>query len=165
MTTRAQLEKILIEEAHAHGYKGERLKKYVFGTLNKIFARQKQSAARRRRTVRAKAPTRARRKNPVISRTSKQQMNLIKGIQLFQKFRLQDPKFISEKKVTFHRELLVIGVCDGVLYTTIRQGHKERYRHLFTGDSKPLLCSSWDGKQLYLIDGKYNFTERGIVDA
>jgi hypothetical protein len=59
---------------------------------------------------------------------------------------------------------MLIGTCDGVLYTTSRSGKTEKYIHKFSGISRPLLASSWDGKQLYLLGGAYNFTDEGIVD-
>lgn len=58
----------------------------------------------------------------------------------------------------------VIGECDGVLYTTVRDGVVEKYIHRFRSKDKPLLCVSPDGRQLILVGGRYVFTERGIVD-
>lgn len=58
----------------------------------------------------------------------------------------------------------VIGECDGVLYTTVRDGKTERYIHEFRARDKPLLCVSPDGRQLILVGGRYVFTEKGIVD-
>jgi len=58
-----------------------------------------------------------------------------------------------------------IGECDGLLYTTVRDGVKESYIHKFKKKSRPLLVSSHDGKQLFLLGGRYDFTERGIVDT
>jgi hypothetical protein len=103
--------------------------------------------------------------NPVTPHTSQRQMNVIKAIQLYQKFRLQDPRFVDTVDYPMYREMAVIGRCDGLLYTTTRRDRTESYKHEFTGKSKPLLCASFDGKQLYLIGGAYNFTERGIVDS
>lgn len=60
--------------------------------------------------------------------------------------------------------MLVVGDIDGVMYTTVRDGVEEKYVHQFKKKSKPLFCVSHDGKQLYLIGGSYDFTERGIVD-
>lgn len=57
-----------------------------------------------------------------------------------------------------------IGDCDGVLYTTIRDGVTEHYIHKFKKRSRPQLISNFNGEQLYLIGGRYRFTERGIVD-
>lgn len=59
----------------------------------------------------------------------------------------------------------VIGDCDGVLYTTVRDGVTEKYIHEFADKDRPLLCVTPDGKQLLLIGGGYDFTERGIVDS
>lgn len=58
----------------------------------------------------------------------------------------------------------VIGECDGVLYTTVRDGKTEQYIHEFRAKDKPLLCVSPDGRQLILVGGRYVFTEKGIVD-
>ena len=57
-----------------------------------------------------------------------------------------------------------IGPCDAVCYTTIRDGVTERYIHEFAAKDRPLLCISPNGKQIYLIGGRYVFTDRGIVD-
>jgi hypothetical protein len=57
-----------------------------------------------------------------------------------------------------------IGDIDGILYTTVRDGVVERYIHKFRAKDKPLFAVSPDGKQLFMIGGNYNFTERGIID-
>lgn len=61
--------------------------------------------------------------------------------------------------------LTVIGRCDGVLYETVRDGRTERYIHEFAKGDAPLLCVDASGRQLFLIGGRYDFTEKGIVDA
>ena len=58
-----------------------------------------------------------------------------------------------------------IGECDGVLYTTVRDGKIEHYIHEFADSDKPMLAVSPNGRQLILIGGRYKFTERGIVDT
>ncbi len=61
---------------------------------------------------------------------------------------------------------IAIGYLLGLSYETKRDGVMEKYYHRFTRKvSRPLLAVSSDGKQLYLLGGAYNFTERGIVDA
>lgn len=61
-----------------------------------------------------------------------------------------------------------VGVCigdiDGILYTTVRDGEVQRYIHKFRAKDRPLFVVSPDGKQLFMIGGNYNFTERGIID-
>lgn len=58
----------------------------------------------------------------------------------------------------------VIGECDGVLYTAVRDGVEEKYIHKFRKADKPLLCVAPDGRQILLVGGRYRFTEAGIVD-
>ena len=60
--------------------------------------------------------------------------------------------------------MLVVGDIDGIMYTTVRDGVTEKYVHQFKKKARPLFCVSHDGKQIYLVGGEYDFTERGIVD-
>jgi len=57
-----------------------------------------------------------------------------------------------------------VGMCDGILYTTVRDGKTERYIHEFKKTARPILASNYNGTQLLLLKGKFRFTERGIVD-
>ena len=60
---------------------------------------------------------------------------------------------------------VAIGNVLGISYSTKRDGVNENYYHAFRNvNSRPLLVTSHDGKQLYLIGGSYSFTDRGIVD-
>ncbi len=59
---------------------------------------------------------------------------------------------------------VVIGEVDGVLYSTVRDGVLEKYKHKFHKKDRPLLIVDPTGKNLYLLGGNYDFTERGIVD-
>lgn len=104
-------------------------------------------------------------KNPVKPHVSARQSRVIKAIQLYQRFRVDDPKFVDEINFEAHDVMMAIGIVNAVEYDTKRAGKVEYYRHEFTGKSRPLLASSWDGKQLYLLGGNYNFTDVGIVDV
>lgn len=106
----------------------------------------------------------ARKKNPVKPHGSAKQARVVKAIQLFQRFRVQEPKFVDEINLEFHDVLMNVGVVNAIEYDTVRNGKKEFYRHEFTGKSRPDLAASWDGKQIYIIGGAYNFTDEGIVD-
>lgn len=57
-----------------------------------------------------------------------------------------------------------VGPLLGVIYEAVRDGEREQYIHRFKKKARPLLASSPDGKQLYMLGGAYRFTERGIVD-
>lgn len=57
---------------------------------------------------------------------------------------------------------VAFGRVIGIMYQT---SDGENFIHRFRlQESRPLIVASPDGKQLYLIGGSYNFTERGIVD-
>lgn len=59
---------------------------------------------------------------------------------------------------------VAIGKIDGVMYTTVRDGVIEKYIHKFHAGDEPLFVVSPNGKRLFMIGGRYDFTERGIVD-
>ena len=60
--------------------------------------------------------------------------------------------------------LMLIGVCEAIAYTAVRDGEKASYQHEFAPSARPALATSSDGKRLYLIAGSYEFTHRGIED-
>lgn len=57
-----------------------------------------------------------------------------------------------------------MGRLDGVLYTTVRDGKKERYIHEFSARAAPILAASADGDELRILGGHFEVTERGIED-
>ena len=95
---------------------------------------------------------------------TKKQRKITRAIKLFEKFRDQKAKYIDEIDYEIPTVAVSIGPCDAIEYTTIRAGKKELYRHEFAKQSRPLLCSTDDGKQLLLIGGNFDFTEDGIKD-
>lgn len=60
--------------------------------------------------------------------------------------------------------LVAFGELLEVKYRTIRDGKEEFYRHPFKAASRPLLAARHDGKRVYIVGGRYRFTDRGIVD-
>jgi hypothetical protein len=91
--------------------------------------------------------------------------NLRKAGSLYAAFTGHEEIDIVKVKVPdMPRELVEIGHCDGILYTTVRDGQTEKYIHKFKRNSRPLFCVSPDGKQLVLLGGAFTFGERGIVD-
>lgn len=84
---------------------------------------------------------------------------------LYERFSGHDPEAIGKVKIpTVPRVGVAIGEVDGILYSTVRDGVLEKYIHKFRKADRPLFVVSPDGKQLFLVDGNYTFTERGIVD-
>jgi hypothetical protein len=102
-----------------------------------------------------------RKKNPVPPTKQKQ---VDAGMALFADFTGHKGEIFSLAKPTIPDVVLVVGECDGIMYTTVRDGNTEKYLHQFKKSSRPLLCSSSDGKQLFLLGGAFDFTDRGIVD-
>lgn len=72
----------------------------------------------------------------------------------------------SEFNIEIPDDLVVfpVGRLDGIMYTTVRDGKTEKYLHQFKGKSAPLLVSTHDGDQLFIVGGNYEFTETGIND-
>lgn len=89
-----------------------------------------------------------------------------KAASLYERFTGHEPEEIGRLKIPdLPAVVAIIGECDGVLYTTVRDGKTEHYIHEFADSDKPMLAVSPDGRQLILIGGRYKFTERGIVDT
>lgn len=83
---------------------------------------------------------------------------------LYVQFRGEEPEFVEAVRFQVAPVMLLIGTLDGVLYTTRRDGKMESYIHEFKKQSQPLLASSHDGSQIYIIGGRYKFSDAGIID-
>ena len=81
---------------------------------------------------------------------------------LFKDFTGSDPESLKKVRIRNPKTGLVIGELDGVLYTTIRDGKTEKYKHDFKKGNRPHLVASHDGQSLHILGGDYEFTERGI---
>lgn len=57
-----------------------------------------------------------------------------------------------------------IGRITQIGYETIRDGERGEYLHRFATHARPDFVVSENGKQLGILNGLYNFTDRGIVD-
>lgn len=89
-----------------------------------------------------------------------------KAADLYERFSGHDAEILGKIRVKSLPKVAVgVGVCDGILYTTVRDGKTEKYIHKFRAADKPILAVTPDGKQILLLGGNYTFTERGIVDA
>ncbi|MGV0999702.1 MAG: hypothetical protein ACOYBQ_10280 [Fluviibacter sp.] len=107
----------------------------------------------------SQAGKRGRKSNPAFSAETKA------AADLYRRFTGHEPEAIGKINIRpLPKSAACIGVCDGILYTTVRDGRVEKYIHKFKVSDAPLFCVSPDGTQLLLIGGAYDFTERGIVD-
>jgi hypothetical protein len=96
--------------------------------------------------------------------TARQRDEYDRAAQLYSDFSGHEAQALDTVRVNLPAVAIAIGRCDGILYTTVRDGAKEKYIHRFKAKAAPALACSPDGKQLYLIGGNYAFTERGIID-
>ncbi len=104
----------------------------------------------------------ARKNNPVpLAKSTK----LKKAIDLYEDFTGHKAEYTDTYNMPVPDVGMKIGQCDGILYTTIRDGKTESYIHKFKKSSRPLLAVTFDGKQMIMVGGSYQFTERGIVDT
>lgn len=83
---------------------------------------------------------------------------------LYREFSGHSPDEVVKIPMDWPDTVLTVGECDGILYSTIRDGELEHYVHKFRKSARPVLASSHDGTQLVLIGGNFRFTDRGIVD-
>ena len=83
---------------------------------------------------------------------------------LYKDFSGHDAEKSRKVKLRNPKAGFVVGKLDGVLYTTVRDGKREKYIHKFKQSAAPNLVSSFDGRNLYIIGGKYTFENTGIND-
>jgi hypothetical protein len=88
-----------------------------------------------------------------------------RAAKLYTKFTGHEDVRVSKVRVEKTPDvMLAIGYVDGVMYSTVRDGIAEKYIHKFKRSARPLFLVSPDGKQLFMLGGAFDFTERGIVD-
>ncbi len=138
--------------------RGRAAAKRKLNPKRKASAKRKATPKKRKSSI---APTK-RRRNPAVSTNRK----IDGAFDLYRRFSGRDPQYLETYPNPMHNVDvgMEIGKCDGILYTANRDGKNKRYVHEFSGRSRPILCSSWDGKQLFIVGGAYNFTDEGIVD-
>lgn len=89
---------------------------------------------------------------------------LRQAVALYESFREARPRKLGKVRFDVPKVVAVIGHVEGIDYRTTHGKKVTLYHHDFAPGSRPLLCTSSDGKQLLLLGGRYHFTERGIVD-
>ncbi len=83
---------------------------------------------------------------------------------LFESFRDRPPRKIKKVNIDIPTAMVVVGYVEFVGYKTTHSDKVKLYKHDFAPGSRPLLCSSPNGKQLFLLGGRFKFGARGIVD-
>ena len=87
-----------------------------------------------------------------------------KAIRIYRSFREANPQKIAVFDVDVPSDVAAIGHLEACDYRTTHAGKLTLYRHEFIDGSRPLLCASADGRSLWLLGGRFKFTDRGIVD-
>lgn len=95
-----------------------------------------------------------------------QRADVKKAASLYERFSGHEAEVVGTVKIpNLPKVGVAIGKIAGIMYDTVRDGNAEKYIHKFKKKDAPTLVVSPDGKQLLLVGGHYDFTERGIVDA
>ena len=86
------------------------------------------------------------------------------AFKLHREFREATPTHARVVKAPKTPSVLVLGTLESVKYRTTHKGAVHLYEHEFAPGSRPLLAAGPRRNQLYVIEGRYHVTERGIVD-
>jgi hypothetical protein len=101
------------------------------------------------------------RKNPV---PASKMLKVKEASALFEDFTGHEADHYTKRELNLPDVALQFGLCDGIMYETVRDNVVEHYIHKFKKSARPLIAASHDGKSLHLVGGNYRFTNRGIVD-
>lgn len=116
----------------------------------------------KKNSMKKKKKKRATQSNP----GSDVQREIRQAAERFEGFRGEPAKYATKVHLPpAPRVLLTIGECTGIMYRTRRDGVVDNFLHHFHRKSRPTLCCTPDGKRLYLLDGAYSVTDRGIEDT
>lgn len=89
---------------------------------------------------------------------------MAQAAELFEEFTGHQAKGYTKLQVKWPEVALQVGKVDAIMYTTVRDGVTEHYKHDFKDSSRPTLISNFDGSNIGVVGGRYKFTERGIED-
>jgi hypothetical protein len=88
-----------------------------------------------------------------------------KAYDLYTEFREELPKRGRKIEFELPKAVMIMGNLRSVSYDTTRGRKTELYKHDFAPGSRPLLCADGVTGQLFILEGRYHVTERGIVDV
>lgn len=83
---------------------------------------------------------------------------------LYESFRESPARRARVVRIRLPKAAAVVGQVRAIEYDTTHGGRVTLYRHDFARGSGPLLVAGTRDGQLYLVEGRYHFTARGIVD-
>lgn len=89
-------------------------------------------------------------------------MKLKRATKLYEAFREETPRRAIRTHIP-SGYYTIMGHVRAVEYDTTHRGRVHLYKHTFAAGSRPLLIAGKRG-QLYLLNGRFHVTGRGIVD-
>lgn len=92
------------------------------------------------------------------------QADVDKAYKLYKEFREEIPKRGRVVEFETPKVVMVMGNINAIEYDTTQRGKVAKYRHHFAAGSRPLLCADGASGQLFIVEGRYRVTKRGIVD-
>lgn len=87
-----------------------------------------------------------------------------RAVELYSSFHGKDPKYVDEYIIQIAPVAMLVGKVAAIEYET-PHNRTDRFRHEFSGRSRPMLAVSGDGRQLLLLGGQYYFNDHGIIDG
>ena len=93
------------------------------------------------------------------------QSDVDKAYKLYKDFREEPPKRGRVVEFEMPKVVMIMGNVTAIEYDTTQQRKLKKYRHDFAAGSRPLLCADARTGQLFIIEGRYHVTDRGIVDV
>jgi len=90
--------------------------------------------------------------------------HLQQASELYEEFSGHAGELIGTIDFPEHDTVIYVGKIHAIAYEAVRDGRLEKYVHEFKARSRPVLAVSHDGNQLYIVAGRYRFTDHGIVD-
>lgn len=87
---------------------------------------------------------------------------MTQAVRLFKDFHARNPRGTEIATIAQDapENALLVGELYGIMYKT--KETKEPYLHRFSRPKAKLYVSA-DGKQIYIVGGKYKFTDRGFI--
>lgn len=98
-----------------------------------------------------------------MAKSSKKE-RVAKAVKLYEDFSGHVADSYTPVKMPRVDVAMMVGQVEKIAYNTVRDGKKECYEHTFKASARPMLAASHDGKTLLIIEGDFEFTERGITD-
>lgn len=90
--------------------------------------------------------------------------DLERAKKLYREFREETPRRAKVVHIKLPKVVMVMGHVRAIEYDTTHAGKTHLYKHTFAPGSRPMLVAGKGRNQLYLVNGRFHVTERGIVD-